>query len=181
MRRSFLTKVALLAAASATAQTGTTADPIDLFVLALEQAAATGEREKVQALAHPEAEGAGVEDFAYAVIPAPTRLVIKELGPISTIMRTINKRGEKVYIDYLQNRHGQLIVAPYSVRPLPGATVSMPLTWDEVNGDLDPKNYTIRNAVTRMEAMGADPVLPVLEEKPKLAKVLKNLASMMDA
>ena len=78
MRLRFLTAIALLAAASATAQTGTTADPIDLFVLALEQAAATGERAKVQALAHPEAEGAGVEDFTYAVMPAPTRLVIKE-------------------------------------------------------------------------------------------------------
>src|SRR6185503_16711012 len=78
MRLRFLTAIALLAAASATAQTGTPADPIDLFVLALEQAAATGERTKVQALAHPEAESAGVEDFTYAVIPAPTRLVIKE-------------------------------------------------------------------------------------------------------
>src|SRR6187401_2989065 len=79
------------------------------------------------------------------------RLVIKELGSIATIMRTLNKLGEKVYIDYLQNRHGQLIVAPFSVRPLPGATVSMPLTWDEVDDSLDPKNYTIRNALERME------------------------------
>jgi len=67
------------------------------------------------------------------------------------------------------------------VRPLPGATVSMPLTWDEVNGELDPKNYTIKNAVARMEALGEDPVLPVLEEKPKLTKVLKKLAAMMEA
>ena len=109
------------------------------------------------------------------------RLVIKELGSIATIMRTINKRGEKVYIDFLQNRHGQLIVAPFSVRPLPGATVSMPLTWDEVDDSLDPRNYTIRNAVTRMESLGTDPVLPVLEEKPDLAKVLGKLAGMLEA
>ncbi len=107
------------------------------------------------------------------------RLVIKELGKLATIIRTINKRGDKVYIDYLQNRHGQLIVAPFSVRPLPGATVSMPLKWDEVNDDLDPKNYTIENALERMESMGTDPVLPVLEEKPNLTKVLKKLAELM--
>ena len=107
------------------------------------------------------------------------RLVIKELGSIATIMRTINKRGEKVYIDYLQNRHGQLIVAPFSVRPLPGATVSMPLVWDEVNADLDPRNYTIRNALERMEALGEDPVLPVLTEKPNLGKSLGRLAQLM--
>ena len=107
------------------------------------------------------------------------RLVIKELGRTATIIRTINKRGESVYIDYLQNRHGQLIVAPFSVRPLPGATVSMPLTWDEVKDDLDPKNYTIRNALDRMESMGTDPVLPVLTEKPKLARSLARLEAMM--
>ena len=107
------------------------------------------------------------------------RLVIKELGSIATIMRTINKRGEKVYIDFLQNRHGQLIVAPFSVRPLAGATVSMPLTWDEVNDDLDPKNYTIRNALERMESLGEDPVLPVIDEKPNLAKSLERLSTLL--
>jgi bifunctional non-homologous end joining protein LigD len=107
------------------------------------------------------------------------RLVIKELGKVATIVRTINKRGEKVYIDFLQNRHGQLIVAPFSVRPLPGATVSMPLTWDEVNDDLDPRKYTIKNALDRMESMGEDPVLPVLTEKPKLARILAKLDAML--
>ena len=87
------------------------------------------------------------------------RLVIKELGSIATIMRTINKRGEKVYIDFLQNRHGQLIVAPFSVRPLPGATVSMPLEWEEVDDGLDPKNFTIKNALARMESFERRPVL----------------------
>src|SRR5262249_55575709 len=85
------------------------------------------------------------------------RVVIKDLGGITTITRVINKRGDKVYFDYLQNRHGQLIVGPFSVRPLPGATVSMPLTWDEVDGSLDPRNYTIKNAVERMESLGRDP------------------------
>ncbi len=107
------------------------------------------------------------------------RLVIKELGRTATIVRTINKRGEKVYIDFLQNRHGQLIVAPFSVRPLPGATVSMPLTWDEVNDDLDPRSFTIRNALDRMEAMGEDPVLPVLTDKPKLARSLARLEALL--
>ena len=42
-------------------------------------------------------------------------------------------REGKVYVDFGQNGHGKLIVAPYSVRPLPGATVSTPLAWTEVN------------------------------------------------
>jgi bifunctional non-homologous end joining protein LigD len=107
------------------------------------------------------------------------RLVIRELGTIATITRHVTKRGDKVYLDYLQNRHGQLIVAPFIVRPLPGATVSMPLTWDEVNMSLDPKQFTIRTALDRMARTGADPMLPVLGESPDLQKVLGKLATMM--
>jgi bifunctional non-homologous end joining protein LigD len=107
------------------------------------------------------------------------RVMLREVGDIATITRHVTKRGDKVYLDYLQNSHGQLIVAPFSVRPLPGATVSMPLTWDEVNDSLDPKAFTIKNAVKRMKKLGRDPVLPALEEKPDLAGVLKRLAAVM--
>jgi bifunctional non-homologous end joining protein LigD len=109
------------------------------------------------------------------------RCVLRELNDIATITRHVTKRGDKVYLDYLQNRHGQTIVAPFSVRPLPGATVSMPLVWDEVNDSLDPKAFTIKNALERMERLGKDPVSPVLEVKPDLANVLEQLASVMSS
>jgi bifunctional non-homologous end joining protein LigD len=105
------------------------------------------------------------------------RVVLRELADIATITRQVTRRGDKVYLDYLQNRHGQTIVAPFSVRPLPGATVSMPLRWDEVNESLDPRNYTIRNAVERMEALGEDPVVSVLDARPDLGAVLQRLAA----
>jgi bifunctional non-homologous end joining protein LigD len=107
------------------------------------------------------------------------RLVLRELGAIATITRHVSKRGDKVYLDYLQNRHGQLIVAPFSVRPLPGATVSMPLVWDEVRDGLDPREHTIRTAVGRMERLGRDPVAPVLAERVDLAMVLGRLATVL--
>jgi bifunctional non-homologous end joining protein LigD len=107
------------------------------------------------------------------------RLVIRERRDTTTITRVINKRGEKVYIDYLQNRHGQLIVAPFSVRPLPGAPVSMPLTWEEVTEELDPTRYTIKTAIERMEKLVDDPVRPVIEEKVDLAAVMERLALAM--
>ena len=107
------------------------------------------------------------------------KVMLTKVSDIATIARVINKRGAKVYLDYMQNRHGQLIVAPFSVRPLPGAPVSMPLTWDEVNDSLDPKNYTIKNAVQRMERLGSDPVLPALTETPDLAAVLQRLGAVL--
>jgi bifunctional non-homologous end joining protein LigD len=107
------------------------------------------------------------------------RCVLREQNDIATITRHVTKRGDKVYLDYLQNRHGQTIVAPFSVRPLPGATVSMPLVWDEVDDSLDPKVFTIRNALERMERLGNDPVLPVLDLKPDLPQVLDQLAKVL--
>jgi bifunctional non-homologous end joining protein LigD len=106
------------------------------------------------------------------------RVMLREVGDIATITRHITKRGDKVYLDYLQNRHGQLIVTPYSVRPLPKAPVSMPLMWEEVGYSLDPRDYTIRNALERMERMGRDPVLPVLDEKPDLGVILGKLSQI---
>ena len=105
------------------------------------------------------------------------RVALRELGDVATITRHVTKRGDKVYLDYLQNRTGQTIVAPFSVRPLPGATVSMPLMWDEVDSSLDPKAFTIKNAIDRMERLGTDPCVAVLEQKPDLAQVLRQLAT----
>ncbi len=107
------------------------------------------------------------------------RVVLRELREIATITRHVTKRGDKVYLDYLQNRHGQLIVAPFSVRPLPGATVSMPLLWDEVTDSLDPKALTIKTAIDRMERLGTDPVLPVLEQNPDLGTMLDQLSELL--
>jgi bifunctional non-homologous end joining protein LigD len=107
------------------------------------------------------------------------RLVLRETADIATITRHVTKRGAKVYLDYLQNRHGQTIVAPFSVRPLPGATVSMPLRWSEVDTGLDPRDFTIKTALPRLTALGEDPVRPVLEQKPDLGAILRRLATSM--
>ncbi len=104
------------------------------------------------------------------------RVIHDQHPEISTTMRSINARGGKVYLDFLQNRHGQLMVAPFSVRPLPAATVSTPLAWDEVTEKLDNKQFTIRNVVERMEKLGADPLRGALDAKPDLTRALARLA-----
>ena len=105
------------------------------------------------------------------------RVVVEELPDMSTIVRPVKGREGKVYLDYLQNRTGQLIAAPFSVRPLPGAPVSMPLEWKEVNQKLDLSKHTIKTAPTRMEKLGRDPFLPVLEVTPDLPALLERLAA----
>jgi bifunctional non-homologous end joining protein LigD len=107
------------------------------------------------------------------------RVVIAELPEISTIIRPIKGREGKVYLDYLQNRTGQLIVAPFSVRPLPEAPVSMPLEWKEVTRKLEMTAYTILTAPARMDKLGHDPVREVLTISPDLPAILERLASRL--
>jgi bifunctional non-homologous end joining protein LigD len=107
------------------------------------------------------------------------RVVVGELPEISTIVRQVKGREGKVYLDYLQNRHGQLIVAPFSVRPLPGAPVSMPLTWREVNQKLQIAQHTIVTAPQRLARLKQDPVSPVLSVRPDLPAVLERLMTRL--
>ena len=94
-------------------------------------------------------------------------------------MRIPAHRGGKAYIDFLQNGHGKLLVAPFSVRPLPGAPVSMPLLWSEVREGLTPRQFTIANAVPHLESLGQDPLIGVLKEKPDLLGALGKLGERL--
>jgi bifunctional non-homologous end joining protein LigD len=73
------------------------------------------------------------------------RAVEAEHPDVATTARAVGARGGRVYLDFLQNGHGKTIVAPYAVRPRPGAPVSMPLRWREVGPRLDPARFTIRD------------------------------------
>jgi bifunctional non-homologous end joining protein LigD len=107
------------------------------------------------------------------------RVIEAELPDIATTTRAIRKREGKVYLDYLQNIHGQLLVAPFSARPRPGATVSAPLHWDEVTDDLTIERFTIESVPARMEKLGTDPMAEVLTTKPDLVAILARLAERM--
>jgi bifunctional non-homologous end joining protein LigD len=107
------------------------------------------------------------------------RVIVAELPQIATIERTIASRGGRVYIDFLQNGHAKLIAAPYSVRPLPGATVSTPLRWEEVNGKLDPKEFTLESLPKRVVKMADDPLLDVLTCQPDLGRAIERLAGRL--
>jgi bifunctional non-homologous end joining protein LigD len=82
------------------------------------------------------------------------RIVARELAEIATVERSLAERGGKVYIDFGQNRKGQTVVPPYVVRPVRGATVSTPLAWDELEGDLHPSHFTLQNVPERIERLG---------------------------
>ena len=101
-------------------------------------------------------------------------MVHEELPKFTSIERAVKDRKGKMYIDFLQNRAQATVSAPYSVRPKPGATVSMPLDWSEVKKGLKMTNFTIHNALDRIKSVG-DLFKPVLGKGIDMNKVLKNL------
>uniref|UniRef100_C6E8Q6 DNA ligase (ATP) n=1 Tax=Geobacter sp. (strain M21) TaxID=443144 RepID=C6E8Q6_GEOSM len=72
----------------------------------------------------------------------------------TSLLRSPRQRQKKVYLDFLQNKPGQTLAAPYSIRPRPGATVSTPLRWEEVKPGLDPRQFTIDTIGKRLEQVG---------------------------
>jgi bifunctional non-homologous end joining protein LigD len=102
------------------------------------------------------------------------RAIAKQRPDIATVERVIGKRAGRVYVDFLQNGHGKLLVSPFCVRPLPGAPVSLPITWDDVKPGLTATTFTIRNAVARMRELG-DPMSGVMKARPKLVRALTKL------
>src|SRR5437868_13345415 len=109
----------------------------------------------------------------------PARVIAAELPEIATVTRQVQKRGGKVYLDYVQNGHGRLLVAPFSARPLPGAPVSTPLAWGEVTPTLDIRAFTIRTVPARMKQLKNDPLWPVLDLEPDLMAALARLPSRL--
>ncbi|HYB71456.1 MAG TPA: DNA ligase D [Candidatus Bathyarchaeia archaeon] len=107
-------------------------------------------------------------------------LGVEALPEISTVARPLRARGGKVYIDFGQNGHGQTIVAPYSLRPLPGAPASCPIEWREVTPRLDPARFNIKTIAARFEKM-ADPLLPVLGPGVDIGAALERVQSRLTA
>jgi bifunctional non-homologous end joining protein LigD len=107
------------------------------------------------------------------------REIETEHGGIATTARTVADRGGRVYLDALQNGASKTIAAAYCVRPRDGAPVSTPLRWSEVNGRLDPGRFTIRTVPARLQKLGADPLLPILDARPDLLTALARLGERM--
>jgi bifunctional non-homologous end joining protein LigD len=80
---------------------------------------------------------------------------------------------EDVKLDVKMNGHGQQVVAPYSIRPVPTAAVATPLAWDEVDESLDPAGFTPAAVLRRVERHG-DLLAPALRGRQSLAVALPD-------
>jgi bifunctional non-homologous end joining protein LigD len=111
-----------------------------------------------------------IRNFSHLLV----QIVHNRIPKLTSIERSPAKRKNKIYLDYLQNRRGQTIAAPYSLRPAPGATVSTPLEWKEVKKGLDPRKFTIKTIWKRLEKKG-DLWKSLPRHKVDLAEAIKCL------
>jgi bifunctional non-homologous end joining protein LigD len=114
-------------------------------------------------------------DLARQFAEVVATVVNRHLPRTTSLERRPVNRQRRVYLDYLQNRRGQTLAAPYSVRPAPGAPVSTPLSWREVRRGLDPTRFTIRTLRKRLDRVG-DLWAPIHGRGVDLAGSLERLA-----
>ena len=106
-------------------------------------------------------------------------LVIRQSPDLFTTPRTVSRRKKgKVYFDYLQISSAKTIAAPYVLRAYPGAPVSTPLDWSEVQPGLEPHQFNIHNALDRFERVG-DLFEPVLKNPQKFEEALEKVGGLV--
>lgn len=92
----------------------------------------------------------------------------------TSIVRDPKKRRGMIYLDFLQNRRGQTIAAPYSLRPKEGATASAPLFWEELKAGLEIKDFNIRSMLKRVKDK-KDPWASIWDKPVNIKQALARL------
>jgi bifunctional non-homologous end joining protein LigD len=103
------------------------------------------------------------------------RLVVREHADLATVDRAVSRRGGRVYVDFLQNRREQTVVPAYVVRPVEAASVSTPIAWDELEGELQISDFTIATVPSRVERIG-DLFRTALRQPQDLGKAIRSLS-----
>ncbi|MGN6131439.1 MAG: DNA polymerase ligase N-terminal domain-containing protein [Nocardioidaceae bacterium] len=107
-------------------------------------------------------------DETRAWVERLSKTVGKVLPDLVSWKWEVSSRGGKARLDYTQNAINKTLVAPYSPRPAPGAPVSAPIEWDELDDpDLRPDRWTVRTVLDRLAEKG-DLFRPVLDTEQDL-------------
>jgi len=119
-------------------------------------------------------------EVAKQLLELIARIVLQQHPEHATMERRKDKRGARVLIDIGQTGPHRTIVAPYSVREVPGAPVSTPLSWDEVSLSLDPSSFNVFTVPERTLAFG-DPMAGAWSVDLNLDETLAQLGGLIES
>jgi bifunctional non-homologous end joining protein LigD len=112
-----------------------------------------------------------IKSFAKAVAEA---VVAAEPKKYTSKMPKADRKG-KVFIDYLRNGRGATSIAPFSTRARPGAPVSAPLFWEELETGVRANTWTVRNLPDRLESLPADPWADFAKVRQSITAAMKAI------
>jgi bifunctional non-homologous end joining protein LigD len=108
------------------------------------------------------------------------RVLIRRKADTYTLEDRINKRKGRIFLDTLRNSYGATAVAPYAVRARPEASVATPVDWEEVEGGVSPRDWTMENLPKRL-AQKEDPWKGMLRHAQSLGSRRQVLQQLLDA
>ena len=118
-------------------------------------------------------------DVDWAELKAFTKKIASNFATAAPDRFTINplkrERHDRIFLDYLRNDRGSTAVAPYVVRARPGATISLPVEWNEVNARLDPSRYTLASVPKLLASRKNDPWAGMTKHRQTIAAAQRAL------
>lgn len=117
----------------------------------------------------PRAGWAEIKDFCRGVAQELTRREPERY--LATMSKS--KRQGKIFVDYLRNSRGATFIAPYSTRAREGATIAMPIAWEDLSPNFDPERFTVRSVTKYLKGRRVDPFASLLQTRQKLPSTAK--------
>jgi len=120
----------------------------------------------------------GEWDEVKAFTKAFTEGIVAAEPHLYTSKLTKVRREGKIFIDYLRNGRGATSIAAYSTRARPGAPVSVPLFWEELESDVRANTFTVKNLAERLDGLPSDPWDGFAKVRQSITAAMKKAVGM---
>ena len=117
-------------------------------------------------------------DAVGALAAALAAEAVRRAPDLLTVEFAKDDRGDRLFVDVLRNAPAQHAIAPYTLRPKPGAPVAVPLRWDEVDSSWRPDATPLASLFRRLGSLSSDPWAGFDDARVEAATIAGRLRSL---